>query len=240
MSAVTLPTIDAVIEYVPYSVRLAAKRAQQLEAAAAGQGAERRVHQRLRAADLKWLRGSRVKNGADVTLVDLSAGGVLLDSDVQLKPGTMITLEIVGAGTVEVRSEVLRCQLAALRDAAAVYRGALAFKSPIDLGKMEEAPAAVNRPIQAAVTGGLAKDCGPIPRWCTPQGIYTRFPSQPWSLFAVAEHQCCCQRACARTAQPSEGSLLREGLRRQSQTRLAGQPRRCPCGPEDRGYLSGS
>jgi hypothetical protein len=153
MSAVTLPIIDAVLEYVPYSVRLAAKRAQQLEAAAAGQGAERRVHQRLRAADLKWLRGSRVKNGPDVTVVDLSAGGVLLDSDVQLKPGAVITLEIVGAGTVEVRSEVLRCQLAALRDAAAVYRGALAFKSPIDLGKMEEAPAAVIRPIQAPVTG---------------------------------------------------------------------------------------
>lgn len=240
MSAVTLPTIDAVLDYVPYSVRLAAKRAQQLEAAAAGQGAERRVHQRLRAADLKWLRGTRVKNGPDVTLVDLSAGGVLLDSDVQLKPGAVITLEIVGAGTVEVRSEVLRCQIAALRDAAAVYRGALAFKSPIDLGKME-APAAVIRPIQAPVTGqAWQKNCGPIQRRCTPQGIYTRLQSQPWPLLAVAEHQCCRERACACSAQPAEGSLLREGLRRQSQSHLASRRRRGPCGPEDRGYLSGS
>src|SRR5262245_10204402 len=137
MSDVALPTIDAVLEYVPYSVRLAAKRAQQLEAAAAGKGIERRVHQRIPAADLKWLRGSRLKNGPDVTLIDLSAGGVLLDSDVQMKPGSMITLEIVGAGIVEVRSEVLRCQLSTLRDVGAVYRGALIFETPFDVRRME-------------------------------------------------------------------------------------------------------
>jgi hypothetical protein len=151
--SVTLPDIDAVLEYVPYSVRLAAKRAQQIEAAAASKGIDRRVHQRIRAADLKWLRGSRVKNGHDVTLVDLSAGGALLDSDVQLRPGALITLEIVGAGTIEVRSEVLRCQLAALRDAAAVYRGALTFKTPFDLSKMEQVPAPIVRQVQAAAAG---------------------------------------------------------------------------------------
>ena len=151
--SVTVPTIDAFLDYVPYSVRLAAKRAEQLEPAAGGNGIDRRVHQRIRAADLKWLRGSRVKNGPEVTLVDFSVGGVLLDSDVRLKPGAVITLEIVGAGTVEVRSEVLRCQIAALRDAAAVYRGALAFKSPFDLRKMEQAPAEAIRQTQAAVSG---------------------------------------------------------------------------------------
>ena len=151
--SVTLPDIDAVLEYVPYSVRLAAKRAQQMEATAADKGIDRRVHQRIRAADLKWLRGSRVKNGHDVTLVDLSAGGALLDSDVQLRPGAVITLEIVGAGTMEVRSEVLRCQLAALRDAAAIYRGALIFKTPFDLSKMEQVPAPIVRQVQAAAVG---------------------------------------------------------------------------------------
>jgi hypothetical protein len=151
--SVTLADIDTVLEYVPYSVRLAAKRAQQLEAAAAGKGIDRRVHQRIRAADLKWLRGSRVKNAHDVTLIDLSAGGALLDSDVQLRPGALITLEIVGAGTIEVRSEVLRCRIAALRDAAAVYRGALIFKTPFDLSKMEQLPAPAVRGVQAAAAG---------------------------------------------------------------------------------------
>ena len=173
--SVTVPTIDAVLDYVPYSVRLAAKRAAQLEAAAAENGIDRRVHQRIRAADLKWLRGSRVKNGPEVTLVDFSVGGVLLDSDVRLKPGAVITLEIVGAGTVEVRSEVLRCQIAALRDAAAVYRGALAFKSPFDLR----------------------------------------------SLLALADHQRHGERTCARTAQPAESGVLRQGFRREPRSRHA-------------------
>jgi hypothetical protein len=133
MSTVTLPTIETVLEHLPYSVRLAARRGQQ-------RGAERRVHRRLRAADLEWLRGARVKNGPEVTLVDLSSGGVLLDTGVQLKPGARVTLEIVGAGRVEVTSEVLRCHIAALRDATAVYRGACAFVHPIELERLRERP----------------------------------------------------------------------------------------------------
>jgi uncharacterized protein DUF6982 len=151
MSSVTLPTIDAVLEYVPYSVRLAAKRAQrEAEAAQSGRGIDRRVHERIRAADLQWLRSARVKNGPEVTLVDLSAGGVLLDSGVRLRPGSVITLEIVGAGKVEIASEVLRCHIAALRDAAAVYRGACAFTSPLDFRRMRQAPAQTPSPATTA------------------------------------------------------------------------------------------
>jgi hypothetical protein len=138
MSSVTIAPIDAVLENAPYSVRLAARRAEQIAATATG--ADRRVHQRLRAADLQWLRSVRVKNGPEVTLVDLSSGGVLLDTSMQLKPGSRVMLEIVGAGRIEVASEVLRCHIAALRDATAVYRGACAFVHPIELERAQEPP----------------------------------------------------------------------------------------------------
>jgi PilZ domain len=139
MSTITLPTIDAVLENAPYSVRLAARRAHRMGEAT---GADRRVHPRILASDIQWLRSVRVKNGPDVTLVDLSSGGVLLDTGAQLRPGARITLEIVGTARIEVASQVLRCHVAALRDSTAIYRGACAFVHPVELERIQELPAA--------------------------------------------------------------------------------------------------
>jgi len=36
-------------------------------------GENRRVHKRLRASDLQWLRGARIKYGADIRVLDISA-----------------------------------------------------------------------------------------------------------------------------------------------------------------------
>jgi len=40
----------------------------------------RRIHTRFKASDLEWLRGARVKYGAAIRVLDISAGGLLLES----------------------------------------------------------------------------------------------------------------------------------------------------------------
>jgi Family of unknown function (DUF6982)/PilZ domain len=70
----------------------------------------------------------------DVRLIDLSEGGALLEVDSPLKPGTVLSLEITGAGLeTVVPLEVLRCYISSLRGNIATYRGACAFTRLITL-----------------------------------------------------------------------------------------------------------
>jgi hypothetical protein len=106
----------------------------------AASGIERRVHQRLRPDEVQWLRKLRLKNGPEVSLVDISSGGALVDARAQLKPGASVTLQIAANGRlIEVPSDVLRCGIATL-EGAATYRGAFIFAEPIalaDLGRAQ-------------------------------------------------------------------------------------------------------
>ena len=92
-------------------------------------------------------------SGYDVTLVDLSEGGALIEVDAPLRPGVTLTLEMTGPGVeAAVPLEVLRCYIATLRGQTAIYRGACAFAHLIELpGRAERAvpspapaPAAAN------------------------------------------------------------------------------------------------
>jgi hypothetical protein len=93
---------------------------------------DRRAHPRLGPDDLGGLRTARIKNGPRVTLIDLSVGGVLLESDNRLCPGSVLALELVGSSQIVVPLRVVRSQIASLREGA-LYRGACAFKRPLDL-----------------------------------------------------------------------------------------------------------
>ena len=63
---------------------------------------DRRAHPRLGPGELGALRAARIKNGPRVTLIDLSVGGVLLESDNRLCPGSVLALELVGSSPVVV------------------------------------------------------------------------------------------------------------------------------------------
>jgi hypothetical protein len=93
---------------------------------------DRRAHPRLGARELSWLRTSRLKYGPSVRLIDLSVGGALLETDVQLRPGSNLTLELVGASHVVVPLRVIRCQLTSLHEKP-LYRGACAFRQLTEL-----------------------------------------------------------------------------------------------------------
>jgi hypothetical protein len=92
----------------------------------------RRAHPRLSAGELGGFRTARIKNGPRVTLIDLSAGGALLESDNRLCPGSVLALELTGSSQIVVPLRVVRSQIASLREGA-LYRGACAFKRPLEL-----------------------------------------------------------------------------------------------------------
>jgi PilZ domain len=96
----------------------------------------RRVHERLKADDLEWLRGASVKYDAAVRVLDISAGGVLLETEKALKPNSNVVLELTGPERpIVVPSKVLRCRVASLRDIL-TYEGACAFKRPLTIPEL--------------------------------------------------------------------------------------------------------
>jgi hypothetical protein len=96
-----------------------------------GAPSDRRAFARTPATELAWIREVRLKYGPLVSLVDLSPGGALLRTRVQLRPGTVQVLEIVGPEIETVPFRVLRCHVAQLAEDGTIYQGACEFKRNI-------------------------------------------------------------------------------------------------------------
>jgi hypothetical protein len=95
---------------------------------------ERRQYSRRRLRDLEWIRSARLKAGGEVDLIDLSAGGVLLDAAIPLRPGSTMSLELVGRGLdALVSAQVLRAEVSRLGSDSMRFRGACEFASPLEL-----------------------------------------------------------------------------------------------------------
>ncbi|MEN3340066.1 MAG: hypothetical protein V7647_3742, partial [Acidobacteriota bacterium] len=69
---------------------------------------DRRSHPRVPPHELSWIREVRLKYGPRVSLVDLSQGGAALQTDVRLRPGSELVIEIVGSSVQAVPFRVLR------------------------------------------------------------------------------------------------------------------------------------
>ena len=95
-----------------------------------------RIHERFKASDLEWLRGARVKYGAPFRVLDISAGGLLLETEKALKPNSNVVLELTGPDSpILIPSKVLRCRAASLGDIL-TYEGACAFKRPLTIPEL--------------------------------------------------------------------------------------------------------
>ena len=124
-------------EGIPAAVQVAADRA---KAEAHKISDERRAHRRVPGRALDWINVARVKYGPEVSIVDLSRGGVLLESDRPLKPGSRQALEIAGAEkSIVVPFGVLRSRISALVPRGAIYRSACAFSRPLELPELAAA-----------------------------------------------------------------------------------------------------
>jgi len=73
---------------------------------------DRRAQVRLSAEDASWLRGARLKYGSDVRVIDISTGGILIESDgAPLAPQSNVVFELSAqTGTILMPARVLRSQ----------------------------------------------------------------------------------------------------------------------------------
>ncbi len=95
-------------------------------------GDERRRWPRQTYAGGRLPPSARVRPGDRVTLVNLSRGGALVESNLRLRWGIRCDLEwTMGDGVVCVAARVARCFVARLDASAVRYRTALSFEAPV-------------------------------------------------------------------------------------------------------------
>ena len=124
-----MPTMDIALADAPSPSVLAALLGEMPEPS----GRDRRVHERLGAHELDWLKSARLRFGPVLSLIDLSAGGALFETSAPLRPGSNAVLTISGRGVTETASfRVLRCEVASLQQGL-VYRGACVFDRMIQI-----------------------------------------------------------------------------------------------------------
>ena len=94
---------------------------------------ERRRSRRLDPRDASW-QSARLRTGHTLTLLDIGAGGALVESRARLLPGEPVDLLLTGPElSLNLRAVVLRCSVCALdSDQGVRYRGALAFVEPLE------------------------------------------------------------------------------------------------------------
>jgi PilZ domain len=121
---------------------------------------ERRGHLRLSADDVRWLRSAKLKYGPEVRVIDISAGGILIETENVLQPDSSIVFELAGpTSTILVPSRVLRCTRVASFNAVARYQGACSFKRPLTIPELlkqaaigtDARPAAIAPPTGSAI-----------------------------------------------------------------------------------------
>jgi hypothetical protein len=112
---------------------------------------DRRRTPRRHTIDEHGILSARIRPGRDVELVDVSAGGALIETVHRLLPGTAIDLHLTGSERrTAVRGRVLRCAVTRLRPGI-WYRGAVAFDRHLpwleeDGGNGYQVPGAEMRP----------------------------------------------------------------------------------------------
>lgn len=122
---------------------------------------ERRGDMRLSMDDVSWLRSARLKYGPDVRVIDISRGGILIETEGQpLRPDTNIVFELAGpTNSILMPSKVLRCRAASF-DEVMRYQGACAFKRPLEIPDLVKRAIARN----TATMGSVASWNGGAPK----------------------------------------------------------------------------
>ena len=114
---------------------------------------ERRRDRRRQHQGDHGVSSARLRPGYDVSLIDLAAGGALIESDRRLLPGAAAELNLRGEDrpTTIMRGHVIRSAVARLRSNMVCYRGAIAFDRDLSWLAAETAggyglPGSENRP----------------------------------------------------------------------------------------------
>ena len=93
---------------------------------------ERRAAPRRRTIREHGIERARVRPGREAAIIDISTGGIFIETRHRLLPGTTIELLLMLADRcTSVRGCVLRSTVACLRHGRVLYRGAIAFERPL-------------------------------------------------------------------------------------------------------------
>jgi hypothetical protein len=94
--------------------------------------ADRRRSRRRRLLDEHGITAVRVRPGCDAAVIDVSAGGTLVESPHRLMPGSSLDVQLlVRNRRIIVHSRVIRCEVSELGRSGPIYRGALNFDRPL-------------------------------------------------------------------------------------------------------------
>ena len=89
---------------------------------------DRRRASRRRHVEEHGIVAARVRPGRDVSLLDVSAGGALVETASRLLPGSAVELHLESRDRrVAIRGRVIRCAVSRLRSTTVWYRGAIIF-----------------------------------------------------------------------------------------------------------------
>jgi hypothetical protein len=89
---------------------------------------DRRQTERHRHIDVHGVVSTRVRPGNHARLIDVSAGGALIETSHRLLPGASVELHMESkTGRTTVRGRVLRCSVVRVRPTFVCYRGAIGF-----------------------------------------------------------------------------------------------------------------
>jgi CheY-like chemotaxis protein len=127
-----------------------------LAAPADQEGDDRRTALRRAPRELPWLSEARLPWGADISLVNISSSGVLVESGSKLVPGTATELHLRGPqANLVVPVRFVRSEIARIDSLGVRYHAAGTFGSAIDLTGPVERPAPGSAPPPQALAGLL-------------------------------------------------------------------------------------
>jgi hypothetical protein len=106
---------------------------------------DRRRWPRLNPSAIPFLKGVALSQGTEVQAIDISRGGMLLETEVRLRPQMKIHLKLVTSeGIIKIEGCVLRSSITSLTGVPK-YRSAIAFEHPFHMldDLSEESAAAI-------------------------------------------------------------------------------------------------
>lgn len=99
-----------------------------METVVNGEAPDRRGARRLEGFEEHRIISAAVRPGHRARVIDVSAGGALIETSLRMLPGTSVELQVETDTTrASVRGRVLRCAVVRLRPTWVCYRGAIAF-----------------------------------------------------------------------------------------------------------------
>ena len=97
---------------------------------------ERRASSRVLALTMEGMERARLRPGRTADIVDLSAGGALIETDWRLLPGMRVEMQVGDPVPLfRVSARILRCHVAVVGRTRIRYRGALMFDKQLPFGE---------------------------------------------------------------------------------------------------------